>query len=255
VIAGCIAAFGAIFFLLSRPTRFVWAVLAGGILWPVFTLTLSFRLYGVDRFLVPAGGLFVVLAFAGLAESASRAWRRGRLRPLVTTVGLGLVAGVVWSLFALDDEIAEIAETGEREQATLYWLAGAVPPVSNVMLVGAWDQVSEGGMKSVFLFARDAARFDDLDVKAVRVDKVYEDTKRLEHWLSTESRWRPEGAKAARPRMLVVLHPARGAPRQAFDPALLRPMYEVAERAVTGRTPVTTRNDELGRYEVYRLPD
>ncbi|MCP3860238.1 MAG: hypothetical protein GY704_11345, partial [Phycisphaeraceae bacterium] len=184
-------------------------VLLGSVIWTVFTLTLSFRTFGVHRFLVPVGGTFVVAGIAGLAWL----WRFILSRHGVVFVGLrvlGTVLLLLGAVFAaidvrdLESWCDEAVETTETDAELVQWIHEALPGPGNLMLVGAWDQVCEDGIRVDRLLRNPDARASDLDVRAIRRDRIYEGTGRLERWFDEESLWSPPGEKV-RARYVMLL--------------------------------------------------
>jgi hypothetical protein len=220
ILAGALLGVGAIMAFV-RGGRFERVVLAGGLLWTILTLSLSYRTFGVDRFLVPAAGLFVVLGAVGLADFWTLARRTGaRAGSAALTLGMVLLVAAAgeaaWRLPRTLGFARAAVETGPREKQALRWIVGAVETPANLLVVGNWDQLSEDAIRIEFLLTRRSARFSDLDVKAIRREKIYDGTKRLDRWFSEESVHHPPG-EPVRPRAVLFVHPSTDARRGDVD--------------------------------------
>ncbi len=256
IVLGCAAMLGGIVATI-RGGRIERTVLLGIVVWTTVTLTLSYRTFGVDRFLVPVVGAFFVLGAVGLADLARLARERlGRVGQLavIGLVAMGL-AEAGWRARALPDLARSVVETGSAESSTHVQLLGDLSTPSNVLVVGAWDQLSEGAIKTMFLLGAPDERFEALDVKAVRIDKVPAGTKRLDRWFDVESHWAPSVDESRR-RLVVLAEPTPAAEApfvsvDAFEQNVERARARISDEQ--GRL-LQTRSTLLLRYEVWELP-
>ena len=257
--------------MVLRGGAFVRVVVAGSVVWTVFTLTLSFRTSGWERFLVPLAGSFAVLGAAGFADAFdwARRHRRG-LWPaiarsfvvLLLAAGIGEAAIVRWPKLGAWADAA--VETTGAERDAVAFLAGAVEGPANVLLIGGWDQLNEGAVHVQHLLQHPDAAYEEVDVKAVRRGKGYSGAERLGRWFDQESRWHPEG-ETGRRRYVVTIQPAgeQLAKIEAHVPEAARAEYDrvwadldaETARRLEGAERLDERTDALATYRVYRLDD
>jgi hypothetical protein len=235
--------------------RFGRVVILGSIVWTVFTLTLSFRTFGVDRFLVPLAGSFAVAGVAGLASVAD-ILRRRVASPSAALIAIPIVilsAGVIhagWELRRLPDWAGEAVETGAAEAETVSWIHSSISAPANLFIVGAWDQVNEHGIEVDYMLKHAEARDEDLDIKAVRLGRIFNGTERVERWFGLERHWNPERASRRRCYVLLVEPSAR---LTIADPDGFATSRAEAIRRLGSATLLARRRDEFGDYVLYDL--
>jgi hypothetical protein len=127
-----------------------------------------------------------------------------------------------------------------------------IPRPANVLLVGAWDQMSESGLRAHFLIRHPEARYTDLDVTSIRLWRIYGDTAKLDGWLEKDSRHNPDPA-VTRMRALVVVRPSAAMAEKIPDREMWRRIEARVGEATAGRPPRTSWDGEFGRIEIHRL--
>jgi hypothetical protein len=234
-------------------------VVLGAVLWTMFTLTLSYRTFGVDRFLVPVGGLFAVAAVGGIRDILrATAGRSGAAAVAVRVALVGvLLAGSGEALYRarhLPRLAEEAVETGEREASALAWIRSSIDPPANVLLVGCWDQLSPDTLEVDLLLSRPDLTPEDLDVKGLGISKIFRSTEKIERWFETDSWWDPAPDRP-RKRFVMVIEPKEdtvGPPADVEDWGRIRAH---ARERLRGLEPVASREDDLARFDLYLLPE
>lgn len=248
VLLGVLGLAGFAWFCLTDRSAMT-AFFLGGLLWTILTLTLSYRAYGVDRFLVPAAGWFVVPAVAGLHDLQRRLALGKRTRLLVpSAIGVGAIGAFLY--LPSPTRLAHLAvETGPLERAAATWAVDSVEYPSNLFVVGAWDQFSEAGIESVGLVRRPELRYSDFDVKGMKISRTWTGIGGFRDWLAGRNQMEGGGE---RHRYVLLVTVAVALP-DAVDPGGFDRVLESAreELASSDAELLSTYQDRVAQYELF----
>jgi hypothetical protein len=192
--------------------------------WTWLVLSMGFREYAQTRFVASALPALWIVGALGFADVL----RRVTLPRWVRWVSAAVLVGAFFAQgLRQPRRLAAEYEVGDEFAPVFAFLATEIPPKSSVLAVGYTDHTSARTLEWT-LGSTGARRWRDVNVVGLNSERVFESSKRVDEWMTTERRW--------------------GAPDWASYVAEFVPGPDYRDRDILVPATVTMWRDAVARY-------